>query len=110
MWSLGQAVKTPPSHGGIRGSIPLGTTKLNSLSGVFLLLSWGIEPEGSTPVGARPKILTHYVRRYFLPLCAKNSTPLSFLNAVAPRDYQVKEEKTHTGFFSFTMKLNLAVQ
>ena len=109
MWSLGQAVKTPPSHGGIRGSIPLGTTKLNSLSGVFLLLSWGIEPEGSTPVGARPKILTHYVRRYFLPLCAKNSTLLSFLNAVAPRDPS-KRRKILYGFFSFTMKLNLTVQ
>ena len=27
VWSRGQAVKTPPFHGGIRGSIPLGTTK-----------------------------------------------------------------------------------
>lgn len=26
VWSHGQAVKTPPFHGGIRGSIPLGTT------------------------------------------------------------------------------------
>ncbi len=26
VWSRGQAVKTPPFHGGIRGSIPLGTT------------------------------------------------------------------------------------
>ena len=26
MWPLGQAVKTPPSHGGIRGSIPLEAT------------------------------------------------------------------------------------
>ena len=24
-WFVGQAVKTPPSHGGIRGSIPLRT-------------------------------------------------------------------------------------
>ncbi len=23
LWLVGQAVKTPPSHGGIRGSIPL---------------------------------------------------------------------------------------
>ena len=27
IWPLGQAVKTPPSHGGIRGSIPLEATK-----------------------------------------------------------------------------------
>ncbi len=26
MWPLGQAVKTPPFHGGNRGSIPLGVT------------------------------------------------------------------------------------
>ena len=25
LWFVGQAVKTPPSHGGIRGSIPLRT-------------------------------------------------------------------------------------
>ena len=28
IWSRGQAVKTPPFHGGIRGSIPLEITKL----------------------------------------------------------------------------------
>ncbi len=27
IWLLGQAVKTPPFHGGNRGSIPLGVTK-----------------------------------------------------------------------------------
>ncbi len=26
LWPLGQEVKTPPSHGGIRGSIPLEAT------------------------------------------------------------------------------------
>ena len=26
-WSIGQAVKTPPSHGGNRGSIPLSTAE-----------------------------------------------------------------------------------
>ena len=26
IWPLGQAVKTPPFHGGIRGSSPLGVT------------------------------------------------------------------------------------
>ena len=28
IWPLGQAVKTPPFHGGIRGSSPLGVTIL----------------------------------------------------------------------------------
>ena len=28
IWPVGQAVKTPPFHGGIRGSIPLRVTKL----------------------------------------------------------------------------------
>ena len=27
IWSVGQAVKTPPSHGGNRGSIPLRTVE-----------------------------------------------------------------------------------
>ena len=26
-WSIGQAVKTPPSQGGIMGSIPVGVTR-----------------------------------------------------------------------------------
>ena len=29
-WLVGQAVKTPPSHGGIRGSIPLSAAKKKS--------------------------------------------------------------------------------
>ncbi len=29
-WPLGQAVKTPPSQGGIMGSIPVGVTKKDS--------------------------------------------------------------------------------
>ena len=37
-WSIGQAVKTPPSHGGNRGSIPLSTAlePLNFSSRVLL--------------------------------------------------------------------------
>jgi hypothetical protein len=30
-WSIGQAVKTPPSHGGNRGSIPLSTAETSGL-------------------------------------------------------------------------------
>ena len=35
MWPLGQAVKTPPSHGGIRGSIPLEATRKKELKKLF---------------------------------------------------------------------------
>ena len=31
-WLIGQAVKTPPSHGGNRGSIPLSAVLLNSIN------------------------------------------------------------------------------
>ena len=42
--SVGQAVKTPPSHGGNRGSIPLRTTlRKNDGSCSFLVFSSGIE-------------------------------------------------------------------
>ena len=30
LWPLGQAAKTPPSQGGIMGSIPVGVTKINA--------------------------------------------------------------------------------
>ena len=41
---VGQAVKTPPSHGGNRGSIPLRTTlRKNDGSCSFLVFSSGIE-------------------------------------------------------------------
>ena len=36
-WSVGQAVKTPPSHGGNRGSIPLSAAKTLVNTRVFLL-------------------------------------------------------------------------
>ena len=42
---LGQAVKTPPSHGGIRGSTPLGATRFEEILqtlvfAVFFYLEW----------------------------------------------------------------------
>ena len=40
-WPLGQAVKTPPFHGGNRGSIPLGVTK-------FLII-WELSSAGRAP-------------------------------------------------------------
>ena len=52
-WSIGQAVKTPPSHGGNRGSIPLSTAlePLNFSSRV--LLRYMEILRGGTPAGAR---------------------------------------------------------
>ncbi len=38
LWLIGQAVKTPPSHGGIRGSIPLSAAKTLADARVFCLL------------------------------------------------------------------------
>ena len=37
LWPLGQAAKTPPSQGGIMGSIPVGVTKKEetTLSGFY---------------------------------------------------------------------------
>ena len=40
IWLLGQAVKTPPFHGGNRGSIPLGVT---------ILLLWAHSSAGRAP-------------------------------------------------------------
>ena len=48
LWPHGQAVKTPPFHGGIRGSIPLEATKKierrNLFAFLLLYLLKGIEP------------------------------------------------------------------
>ena len=35
IWLVGQGVKTPPSHGGIMGSIPVRATELSDDSGSF---------------------------------------------------------------------------
>ena len=35
IWLIGQAVKTPPSHGGIRGSIPLSAAKKDRVNRHF---------------------------------------------------------------------------
>ena len=39
MWRLGQAVKTPPFHGGFMGSNPIGVTNL----------TWAISSAGRAP-------------------------------------------------------------
>ena len=52
-WLLGQAVKTPPFHGGNRGSIPLGVTILLSYGRIAQLgehLPYKQGVTGSSPV------------------------------------------------------------
>ena len=52
LWPLGQAVKTPPFHGGNRGSIPLGVTILNfgSIAQLGEHLPYKQRVTGSIPV------------------------------------------------------------
>ena len=44
-WPRGQAVKTPPFHGGIMGSNPVGVTKKNTLFGVFFIAPTAFAPQ-----------------------------------------------------------------
>ena len=77
LWSHGQVVKTPPFHGGIRGSSPLGTTTKNEhcFCSVFL---WCM-PCIPNPCGF--SVLSHPDRSKLLPAFAKNSPLDSFLYA-----------------------------
>ena len=51
IWLLGQAVKTPPFHGGNRGSIPLGVTiKFGSIAQLGEHLPYKQRVTGSIPV------------------------------------------------------------
>ena len=47
---LGQAVKTPPFHGGNRGSIPLGVTNYGSIAQLGEHLPYKQRVTGSIPV------------------------------------------------------------
>ena len=49
-WLLGQAVKTPPFHGGNRGSIPLGVTILGRIAQLGEHLPYKQGVTGSIPV------------------------------------------------------------
>ena len=50
IWLLGQAVKTPPFHGGNRGSIPLGVTIYGSIAQLGEHLPYKQRVTGSIPV------------------------------------------------------------
>ena len=50
LWLLGQAVKTPPFHGGNRGSIPLGVTICGRIAQLGEHLPYKQRVTGSIPV------------------------------------------------------------
>ena len=51
LWPIGQAVKTPPFHGGNRGSIPLGVTICGLIAQLGEHLPYKQGVTGSSPVG-----------------------------------------------------------
>ena len=55
IWSRGQAVKTPPLHGGIRGSIPLEITKKTGESKLENLLLFSVKIYGNR-MGGKEKL------------------------------------------------------
>ena len=57
IWLLGQAVKTPPFHGGIRGSIPLGVTNFGRIAQLGEHLPYKQGVTGSIPVVTTIKII-----------------------------------------------------
>ena len=66
-WPLGQAVKTPPFHGGNRGSIPLGVTIPGIIAQLGEHLPYKQGVTGSSPVG--PTILGPVVQLVRMPAC-----------------------------------------
>ncbi len=57
IWLLGQAVKTPPFHGGNRGSIPLGVTNFGRIAQLGEHLPYKQGVTGSIPVATTIKLL-----------------------------------------------------
>ena len=55
IWPVGQAVKTPPFHGGIGGSIPPPVTKLRALSSAGRASALQAECQQFDPVIAHQK-------------------------------------------------------
>ena len=69
MWLIGQAVKTPPFHGGNRGSIPLWVTIYPGTIaqlGEHLPYKQGVT--GSSPVNPTSKTFSEYSLKVFLYL------------------------------------------
>ena len=91
-------VKTPPFHGGIRGSSPLGTTTKNEhcIRSVFL---WCM-PCIPNPCGF--SVLSHPDRSKLLPAFAKNSPLDSFLYA-SPLGTTTKNEHCFCSVFLWCM-------
>ena len=95
IWLLGQAVKTPPFHGGNRGSIPLGVTKYGSIAQLGEHLPYkqrvtGSIPVVSTNIGSVAQLVRvpacHAGGRGFEPLLSRHlnlRTMLAWLNGRA---------------------------
>ena len=69
IWSRGQVVKTPPFHGGIRGSSPLEITNRQCLFFLFCLikvkrgLERAVTAKATVFAFARPGMIAAYQRR-----------------------------------------------
>ena len=68
-WPHGQAVKTPPFHGGNRGSIPRGVTKLGNIAQLGEHLPYKQGVTGSNPVIPTNKICGLVVQLVRMPAC-----------------------------------------
>ena len=73
IWPLGQAVKTPPFHGGIRGSSPLGVTIL-FMHGSIAQLGEHL-PYKQRVTGSIPVVPTIYMAQWLSWLECRPVTP-----------------------------------
>ena len=70
VWPLGQAVKTPPFHGGNRGSIPLGVTIYGRIAQLGEHLPYKQGVTGSIPVATTIKVFNGSVAQLVrVPAC-----------------------------------------
>ena len=76
IWPLGQAVKTPPFHGGNRGSIPLGVTiYYGSIAQLGEHLPYKQRVTGSIPVVSTMKEINAFTFISFF-VCAQHGQQL----------------------------------
>ena len=82
IWPLGQAVKTPPFHGGNRGSIPLGVTILyGSIAQLGEHLPYKQRVTGSSPVGPIHAAVAELADAQDLKSCCSDTVPVRFRSA-----------------------------
>ena len=73
IWPVGQAVKTPPFHGGIGGSIPPPVTKYGRLAQLGERLPYKQNVSGSIPLAPTTKFSTSRNRSAFF-VCPSTSS------------------------------------